>query len=126
MDDLLRTFTRFMEAWPLLEPALTALPMETHRKEHVWAAIEAGDAQLWTNDTAAAVSEIAVYPTGLRALNVWLAGGDLSGVKALDAEIDAYAKLKNCGARTIMGRRGWVKALDGYRDGGCMMMKDLG
>ena len=70
----------FDRAWPWLKAAIIH---DTHRKRHVWEAIERGEVQLWTNETAALVSEISVYPTGLKALNFWLAGGGLDGVLAL-------------------------------------------
>lgn len=125
MSDVLEQFREFSRVWPWLEAALKAFPLETHRKEHVWAAIEKGDCQLWVCDTAAGVTEITVYPTGLRAVNWWLGGGDMAGFREIDARIEQFAKDKNCTARTIHGRKGWVRALDGYRDAGAMMMKEL-
>lgn len=125
MTDLMETFREFQRVWPWLAEALKAFPAETHRKEHVWAALERGDAQLWASDTAAVVTEITVYPTGLRSLNAWLAGGDLAGIHELDGRIDEFARAKNCTMRTLHGRKGWLRALDGYRDAGAMMMKDV-
>lgn len=125
-EDLIALFREFTRCWPWLEAALKTFPVETHRKEHVWVALEKGECQLWWNDTAAAVSEITIYPTGLRALNVWLAGGDMAGIREIDGRLDEFAREKNCTIRTVHGRKGWLRALDGYRETGAMMMKDVG
>lgn len=123
MIDVVATVREFLRVWPWLEKAIEE--PAAHRKEHVWAAIERGDAQLWTNDGAAVVTEIAVYPSGLRSLNAWLSGGELDAVRELDARIDAYAREKNCRTRTIIGRRGWLRALPGYRETGVVLTKDM-
>ncbi len=125
MTDMLAIFREFCRVWPWLDEALKTYPAETHRKEHVWAAIEKGECALWWNDTAAAVTEITIFPTGLRALNVWLAGGDMAGIKEIDGRLDQVARDKKCTIRTMQGRKGWLRALDGYRDAGAMMMKDV-
>ena len=122
MDD---TRSHFEAAWPWLEAALKSFPIETHRKEHVWHAIATGEAQLWTCETAAMVTEITVYPTGAKALNAWLAGGDMAGVVSMQDAADAYAKAKGCTFRTITGRRGWLRALPGYSEAAAMMTKEL-
>lgn len=125
MTDVIEQYREFARVWPWLEEGLKASPLETHRKEHVWAAIEKGDCQLWSNPTAAAVTEITVYPTGLRAVNVWIAGGDLDGIRDIDARIDEFAKMKNCPMRTIHGRKGWSRVLTGYREVGAILFKEL-
>ncbi len=113
----------FERAWPLLKPAIIH---DTHRMRHVWAAIESGAVQLWTNDTAAIVTEINVYPTGLKAINGWLAGGDLDGVKQLVAKAETFGRQNGCTLASISnGRRGWTRALDGYGAAGVQLTKEL-
>lgn len=115
----------FERCWPLLKPAIENFG-DTHRKRHVWQAIERGDVQLWANDTGALVTEITAYPTGLRMINAWLAGGDLNGILALVPGIEAWAKAKGITKASVSaGRVGWSRKLAGYRTSGVQMTKDL-
>jgi hypothetical protein len=66
--------------WPLLEAAILAYA-PTHEIEHVWQKIETSNAQLWTRSNAALVTEIRLWPTGLREAIGWLAGGDLDQLR---------------------------------------------
>jgi hypothetical protein len=117
--------SHFEAAWPWLQAALEIYPLRTHDKAHVWHAIVTGEAQLWTCETAALVTEITVYPTGVKVLNAWLAGGDMAGVVALNNAADDYARAVDCTARSISGRRGWLRVFDGYEDAATMMAKRL-
>lgn len=113
----------FEKAWPLLKPAIIH---DTHRKRHIWDAIDKGLAQLWTLDGAALVTEIKVYPTGLRAMNLWLAGGVLAGVQALVVRAEAEAKSRRCALMTIsFCRPGWERALNGYSKAGIQLTKEI-
>ena len=115
----------FERVWPWLKPAIANFG-DTHRKRHVWEAIDAGKVQLWWNDTAALVTEIAVFPTGARMINAWLAGGDLEGVLRLVPRIEAWAKAQGITRASITsGRPGWSRTLPGYRTTGVQMTKDL-
>jgi len=64
----------FERLWPLLEQAVARYG-PTHEKEHVWQAIEAGQAQFWPGVNSAMVTEVKVYPTGFREIIGWLAAG---------------------------------------------------
>lgn len=115
----------FERVWPLLKPAIENFG-DTHRKRHVWAAIESGTVKLWSNETGVLVTEITVYPTGLRMINAWLAGGKLGGILALVPEIEAWAKAKGITKASVSsGRVGWSRKLNGYRTSGVQMTKDL-
>lgn len=120
MMDLRAEFDR---VWPLLKPAIN---LDTHRKRHVWEAIDRGDVQLWTAEDAAIVTEIKVFPTGLRAMNLWLAGGVLAGVQTLVSRAEAVAKARRCGLMTIsFCRPGWERALSGYSKAGIQLTKEI-
>lgn len=113
----------FERAWPWLKAAIVH---DTHRKRHVWEAIERGDVQLWFNDTAAIVTEIRVFPTGLKIINGWLAGGNLDGVKTLVAQAERWGKAQGCAKAGIScGRPGWSRELDGYALAGVQLTKEL-
>lgn len=111
--------------WPLLEAAILAYA-PTHRIEHVRAKLDTGHSQLWTTPDAALVSEIRIWPTGLREASGWLAGGDLDELLSMQPAFEAWARSKDCKRIGILlGREGWGRKLDGYRSAGIQMMKDL-
>lgn len=108
-----------------LAAALDRFPIRTHTLEHVWADIVAGKAVLWPTPNSACVTQIDSYPTGVKVVHGWLAGGDLNEIKQTVAKIEAFAKEHGCAAASIMGRRGWLKAFNDYRDAGTLMTKEL-
>lgn len=111
--------------WPLLEAAILAYA-QTHDFGHVWSSVETGDRQLWTAPNAALVSEILVWPTGLREASGWLAGGDLDELLSMQPAFEAWARSKRCKRVGIqLGRDGWERKLAGYRKTGIRMAKDL-
>lgn len=102
----------FAKAAPHLRAALEAEPIQTHTLEHVRAAIEANEAQLWPMSDAAVVTEIKVYPTGARMLSYWLAGGSLESIIRLHRfAIEPFAIDKKCVGIEVKGRRGWARTL---------------
>jgi hypothetical protein len=117
--------SEFSRCWHWLEAALAQQPLKTHEREHIWEALRVGDCQLWPSPNAVCLTEIKVFPTGLKSLNGWLAGGEISEVLETVKVITEHARSIGCDATTIHGRRGWLRALDGYVDCGTSMMKDL-
>lgn len=104
----------FAKAAPHLQAALDQCAIPTHTLEHVRAAIEANEAQLWPMSDAAVVTEIKVYPTGARVLSYWLAGGALESIVQLHRfAIEPFAIDKRCIGLEVTGRRGWVRTLTG-------------
>jgi hypothetical protein len=111
--------------WPLLEAAILAYA-PTHRIEHVRVKLDSGHCQIWTTPNAAFVSEIRVWPTGLREAIGWLAGGDLDELLMMQPAFEAWARSKDCKRIGIqLGREGWERKLDGYRKTGIQLVKDL-
>lgn len=93
---------------------------------HVWSEIMARKAQFWPGVNGAIVTRIEDHPSGLRACLFWLAGGDdLTELKALEKAISAWAKAMGCTRVEIVGRRGWLRALEGYREGSTVLVKDI-
>ena len=115
----------FERCWPWLKGALDRSPLETHHKQHIKDRI-GEDAVLWAGKRAAAVTEIVTHPSGLKVCHIWLAGGDLSELKIIEGQIEEFALLNDCRHMTITGRRGWLRALNGYREGPVAMTKELG
>jgi hypothetical protein len=93
------------KAW--LEPA-----MEGGRRTmaDVERALQEGKAQLWPGKACAMVTEVHSFPTH-RAIQVWLAGGDLAELMAMEAGLQAWARLQGCTEVLIEGRRGFERAL---------------
>jgi hypothetical protein len=118
------------EAWarcrPYLEAAL-AHAGGTHGIEDVARLIEEGRAHFWPGRRCAVVTELYDYPR-LKACNIWLLGGELKELLALEPVIAAWARAQGC-SRVLGGgpRAGWRRALEplGYRQGWIVYAKDL-
>lgn len=82
----------------------------THTLSDIRAGIEAKRYALIPGEKSALVFEICEYPQ-LKALHVFLAGGDLQEIKSFDPLLIDLAKAGNCARIDIAGRRGWVRAL---------------
>ena len=97
----------------------------SHTLDDVWDAVERGDAQFWPAEYAGLVTEMIDYPQR-RTLRFWLAGGDLETLRALEDKAIEWSKQWGCTACEIIGRRGWVRALDGYEEAGTIGVKSYG
>ena len=82
-------------------------------EDEVLQGIWKGKYQLWTATSSAAVTEIVTYPNS-KATRVWLAGGDLEELQAMEKEVVAWANSIGCNEVQIAGRGGWERALQGY------------
>lgn len=98
---------------------------QTHTKDQIAEMCREGRAQLWPMPNAAMLTSIEVYPTGLKELRGWLAGGDLSEIKEWVPVVQAWAQEHGCKRVLITGRRGWLRAFDGYYDAGTILAKDI-
>lgn len=77
-------------------------------------AVEKGDAQLWTHRDGLVITQIKVFGEG-RALNYWLAAGDMADVLALTYTIEQWARDEmGCTTAFMTGRRGWTRILPEY------------
>lgn len=115
----------FERCWPWLDAALNTSPLRTHDREHVWALLESGEAQIWPTRNSVCLTEIKTYPTGIKVLFGWLAGGDLNEVKATTKALEDHARAMGCDAAAVQGRRGWLRAFTGYEDAGMTAVKRL-
>jgi len=120
--------------WPTAAPLL-ARPIDRSggrlSVDSVYSWLAAGKFQLWMvregNDTLAAlVTEIRNYPTGLRTFNIMLLGG-FSREKWLHLwpEMAGWAKAQGCTRAEMVGRKGWTRALEGWKWTMVDMEKDL-
>lgn len=93
--------------------------------EHVWGQIANGNAQLWPGDASAVVTRIEQHPSGIKSLLGWLAGGEMEEVKALALRAEQWAKSHGCTRVEIVGRRGWLRSMPGYREAFTVLVKEL-
>lgn len=114
----------YERVWPWLAAAVQRYG-DTHSKEDIWGAITRGTAQLHPLPNSAIVTSIESYPTGRKEMRCWLAGGDLTEIKAYEPALCKWAREEGCHVMGIVGRRGWVKSLDGYRETAVILTKEL-
>lgn len=78
----------------------------------VEAALNERRAHLWVGDKSCMLTTIEPYPTGERALDVWLCGGDdLADVMHGRPHVERWAAEAGCSQITIAGRQGWARVL---------------
>lgn len=85
----------------------------THTIADVAAAVKAGTMQAFHNDGALVITEIVEYPQA-KAINIFVACGDLNDVMALQPTIDRFAKQHGCTTMHMRGRKGWRKVLPAF------------
>jgi len=79
--------------------------------ENVREAIACGDMQLFAGHRCALVTQIATWPSGLKACTVIFGGGDLDEIKPLSEFVTQWAKGEGCSQMEVIGRPGWARAL---------------
>jgi hypothetical protein len=110
---------------PWIEAAL-AYTGGTHGIEDIEREIRSGRMALIPRERSAFVVELIDYPR-LRALHIFLAGGDLSELKAFDPHLDEIARSLGCSRVTIAGRTGFARALKdlGYQEKWTVLAKEI-
>ncbi len=95
----------------------------THTVEDVLQMVEDGKVSLHVGDRCAVVTQEMEFPAG-RQLHYWLAGGDLDELREIEKRVSDDAKQSGCTSASIIGRRGWAKAL-GYDEMATVMARKL-
>jgi len=116
-----------LDNWDKAEPHILAALVNcgnTHAPSDVRRMIKEGTAALFVGEDSAIVTQEIDTPTG-RLLHFWLAGGELEELAEMSASIETAAKAKGISRVSIVGRRGWQKALPGYREAGVILMKEI-
>jgi hypothetical protein len=114
----------FARVWPWLEKSILRYG-DTHRKEHVYQRLLEHKAQLWTEKDAAVITSLEEYDTGFLEVQGWLAGGSIGGVKKIEHRIEQWARQIGAHRMTLVGRKGWQRALPGYHELFTTIAKDL-
>jgi hypothetical protein len=86
--------------------------------------IVSGEAALFVGKGSAVVTQELHLPTGTQ-LHFWLAAGDLGEIVAMERDIERAARSRGIRRMSILGRRGWKAALDGFREAGTILVKEL-
>ncbi len=75
---------------------------------------------------SAVVTEVAQYPQK-RICRYFLAGGSNMNnwLKPIQTEIEKFAKLNNCQAIEVAGRKGWARKLKGYEQKIYLFSKEI-
>ncbi len=115
--------------WPWLQRSLDVAPGR-FAERHVYAKVMAGQAHFWRGDRCAVVTEFQTYPTGLRTLSYWLAGGPDNQawseiIHLNDTWIEPWAQRAGCREIEIWGRRGWCKKYPRFRDLGAYLTMEI-
>jgi hypothetical protein len=118
-------------AAPLLQRALDTQDewtLEAVRRELSGAAYSQRPMQLWLiAGKFALVTQIQAFPSGARKCLLFLGGGDdLDAIRAAQPTVAAWAKkFHGCTKLLIYGRRGFLKALAGFKEISTVMECDI-
>ena len=103
MKDLLRVE-------PLINRAL-AKGSGTHTYESIAEDIIKGDSQLWVRNDSCLVTQVIQFPAKRR-LHIFIGSGDMQDLlDMVEEELIPFAKENNCTDMSLVGRKGWKKAL---------------
>lgn len=116
---------KFIEVRPLLQTAIDQTAGE-YDLDTIWDGLAKEDLLLWTGPGFAAITEVVNYPKR-RMVIVHLASGDIDALKEADGQLVKFAQIVEADAIKIIGRRGWVRALQdlGYREGMTQVIKEV-
>lgn len=86
---------------------------KTHGPEDVARAVSEGRMQAWTAGDSLIVTEVLAFPKA-KALNVFLAVGNLDEVMSLQPALEAFGREHGCTVMRMEGRKGWARVLPDY------------
>lgn len=96
----------------------------THSIDDVWHLLLTGPVQIWPTPNAVMLTVLEAFPQK-KMLRGWLSGGKLEEIQAMEPRIRAWAKSQGCDVIVIGGRRGWLRAFDGYEESSTVMVRHL-
>lgn len=97
---------------------------DTHGPEDVLEMITSGRAALFVGQQSAVVTQEISLPVG-RQLHFWLAAGDLDELVEIERDVEQAASERGIRRISIIGRRGWRGRLEGFREAGVILTKDI-
>lgn len=108
---------------PFLQGALDR-DLGTHDLEDVRDLLLSAPVQLWTTANAAMVTVVETYPRK-KMLRGWLSGGKLEEIVAYEPKIRDWAKRQGCDLIVIGGRKGWLRAFEGYQEASTVIAREI-
>jgi len=115
------------EDWRRAQPHVIAALKhsgDTHDSHDVLDMILGGSAALFVGEGSAVVAQEIKLPTG-RQLHFWLAAGDLDELVEIERDVEQAARRRGINKMSIIGRRGWRRKLDGFREVGVVLTKEI-
>lgn len=109
-----------------IEAAL-AYADDSHSFEDIKRDVEQGALQFWPGLSSVVITEIVVVPR-YKALNLFLAGGNMNELHEMLPELENFAKHIGADRMTLNGRKGWVRSFlkfEGYTEKSVVMEKRL-
>ena len=92
--------------------------------EDVLRYVSEGKWMLWHTDNSVAFTKIAHHAKHTACI-VILCAGDLDEIRELEPSMCRWAKSNGCKYLTVHGRRGWGRALEGFREQSTSFRKAL-
>lgn len=80
----------------------------SHTYEDITKAVAEGRMQFWAGPRSAVVTEVVQYPQ-YKALQFFLAGGDLKELEAMAEGIEEWGRQQGCTRVVFTGRKGWER-----------------
>lgn len=121
MSDVESSYDEAVNVPPLREyrsqiEAALAYADDSHDFEDVAASVASGNMQYWPGVRSVIVTEIIVYPR-YKALNFFLAGGDLAELEFMYPRVEAWGRMMGCDRAVLTGRKGWERSFLTRREG---------
>lgn len=126
LDPVLTEISPQLKEWERCKPWIEAGLSDTMTLADILTPIAEGRAHFWPGRECAMVTEITAHEDK-KIIWVTAAGGDLNELKAMQAGVEAFARLNGCTEARIEGRKGWEKTLkpDGYEFVSVIIRKPL-
>lgn len=106
---------------------LNALDHSDHAfsESDILLSVVSGEMQVWSGDMSILVTQVREYPN-FKAVSMVVAGGDLEELRDMEKVVIGFAKEAGITKACIIdGRKGWLRALDGYRLMSVNLSKDI-
>ncbi len=113
----------FERCRPFIQAALDR-DLGTHTADDVLELLMTAPVQLWPTANAAMVTVVETYPRK-KMLRGWLSGGKLEEIVAYEPKIRDWAKRQGCDLIVIGGRKGWLRAFEGYQEASTVIAREI-
>jgi hypothetical protein len=120
MKDLIDNYRHQIEA-------ALAFADDSHSFEDIKRSVEKGELQFWPGFSSVIITEIVQVPR-YRALNLFLAGGNIPELQAMLPELEQFAQSIGADRVTLNGRKGWLRSFlvhEGYAEKSVVLEKKL-